>query len=341
MPGHILRLHYDGLAASEGKMPTSATKQITNGAQMFLGAHAYYFTERKIPTAVMDHSRHFQIHDVRYRKGSWEALFGIDILSSVGELLGDLAKDAAKDAFKRFVLESYRAWKNKKLVAAPLLQTAQQAVTSPRAGMTLGESGTVRRVTPAPRTRPTARASLRHQEHHRQTGGHQRHEDEDRGLDGEKAHGFRFVRPFGCLAHRPYPAFVLSPPACLHPVAGAQARQDDPRILTIRRGVERPVAGRVGPAGRQARHHARRGVRFAELCRTMSESAWTRLDRAKLFPTPPLTPNRRFRISMRRLRFGAARGAGPISPGQTQSWRAPRRTSGSNRATGTISHPIS
>ncbi len=103
-------------------MPTALEKQITAGAQEFLGAHAYFFTEGRIPTNVSDHSRYFHIHDVRRRDGSWEASFVIDIATEFfkeykGELIKSLAAEAAlitKVGFFYLVRHSYKSWKERR-----------------------------------------------------------------------------------------------------------------------------------------------------------------------------------------------------------------------------------
>ena len=125
MATHTLRLVYDGLSAALNRMPTGLEKQITAGAQEFLGAHAYFFTEGRIPINVGDRSRFFRIHDVRHKEGSWEAIFAIDvttIVSSFGaeytrELTKDLAADAAaatKAGFAYLIYRSYKAWKDRR-----------------------------------------------------------------------------------------------------------------------------------------------------------------------------------------------------------------------------------
>lgn len=125
MASHTLRLVYDGLEATGHKMPTSLEKQITAGAQEFLGAHAYFFTEGRIPANVNDHSRYFHVHDLRQRDGSWEAIFAIDVANVatefvkeyVRELTKSLAVDAAlatKLGFLYLVHRSYKAWQERR-----------------------------------------------------------------------------------------------------------------------------------------------------------------------------------------------------------------------------------
>lgn len=116
-----LKLVYDGLGATHHRMPTSLEKQVTAGAQEFLGAHAYFFVGGRIPTNVGDHSKYFHVHDLRKREGSWEALFTIDladvasefVTEYVRELTKNLAVDAAlatKVGFIYLIHRSYRAW---------------------------------------------------------------------------------------------------------------------------------------------------------------------------------------------------------------------------------------
>ncbi len=119
------RLVYDGLGAAEHKMPTSLEKQITIGAQEFLGAHAYFLTEGQIPTNVHDRSRYFHIHDIRRRRGSWEATFAIEIANVASEftsaylheLTNNLAGKAASLTqlyFLYLIHCSYRAWRERR-----------------------------------------------------------------------------------------------------------------------------------------------------------------------------------------------------------------------------------
>ncbi len=121
MTSLTFRLVYDGLGATHHRMPTSLEKQITAGAQEFLGAHAYFFTEGKIPGYIGDHAKYFQIHDFRQRDGSWEALFQIDLANVasefVTEYVRELTKGAADDAalvtklgFLWLVHRSYKSW---------------------------------------------------------------------------------------------------------------------------------------------------------------------------------------------------------------------------------------
>ncbi len=122
MASHTLRLVYDGLDASRHQMPTSSVKQIVAGAQEFLGAHAYFLTEGRIPTNINDHSRHFRLHDIRQRDGSWEAHFLIDLF--VDEYLRNLTKDAARFAatgtwtvLGTLVYMSIEAWRTRRPIA--------------------------------------------------------------------------------------------------------------------------------------------------------------------------------------------------------------------------------
>ncbi len=126
MASHTLRLVYDGLGATRHVMPPSLERQITAGAQEFLGAHAYFFTEGRIPQSVQDHSRYFQLHDLRQRDGSWEAFYVVDVASGLAsefakeyakELTKELARDAAtatKLGFAYLIYHSYKAWKSRK-----------------------------------------------------------------------------------------------------------------------------------------------------------------------------------------------------------------------------------
>lgn len=121
MPSCTFKLVYDELGATQHRMPPSLEKQITVGAQEFLGAHAYFFTEGRIPTNIGDHSKYFHIHDFRTRRGSWEALYTLDVTTIASEFaleyVRELTKTAAADvasltklAFIYLVHRSYIAW---------------------------------------------------------------------------------------------------------------------------------------------------------------------------------------------------------------------------------------
>lgn len=133
-----LRLRYDGLGASLGRMPPSQERQITDGAQMFLGAHAYYFTERRIPHAVMDRSVYFEINDVRIQRGSWDAYYVISLhTAAIWGLLPDSVKDAARDVaqdfikeqFKGFIKDSVDNWRKRKTILQHPLERIEPVLT--------------------------------------------------------------------------------------------------------------------------------------------------------------------------------------------------------------------
>ncbi len=120
-----LRLVYDGLGATHHKMPSSMVKQITTGAQEFLGAHAYYFTEGKIPANVADHSAFFRIHDIRESHGSWIAQFTVELQSVPSEFLVEYVREvtklsaveaalATKLGFIWLVNRAYKSWKERR-----------------------------------------------------------------------------------------------------------------------------------------------------------------------------------------------------------------------------------
>jgi hypothetical protein len=98
MASHTLRLIYDGLDAGKHKMPTSLVKQFTAGAQEFLGAHAYFFTEGRIQENVNDRSPFFHIHDMRRRQESWEAIFAVDLPNVATECLFPNSCDVSSSA---------------------------------------------------------------------------------------------------------------------------------------------------------------------------------------------------------------------------------------------------
>lgn len=131
MASHALKLTYDGLGATQHKMPTSLEKQVTGGAQEFLGAHAYFFTEGRIPENVGDRSKRFHIHDLRKRSGSWEAIYAIDFAKIASDFLNEYTRELTKDlaieaalatklGFLYLIHRSYKAWKERR----PLMDRA-------------------------------------------------------------------------------------------------------------------------------------------------------------------------------------------------------------------------
>ncbi len=112
MQRHILRLRYDGLRAETGELAPSASKQVIAGAQMFLGAHAHYFTEARIPDRILDRTHSYEIGDLARRRGSWEADFALNILANG-------VWDVVKFGFGLFVLQSYKAWSEGRLFEDP------------------------------------------------------------------------------------------------------------------------------------------------------------------------------------------------------------------------------
>jgi len=143
MASHTLRLVYDGLEATDHKMPTSLEKQITSGAQEFLGAHACFFTEGRIPSNVNDHSRYFHVYDLRQRDGSWEAIFQIDVANVasefVKEYIRELTKSIAVDAalatklgFLYLVHRSYKAWQERRALTDTLFDRREPVLSDAR-----------------------------------------------------------------------------------------------------------------------------------------------------------------------------------------------------------------
>jgi hypothetical protein len=56
MTVHRLKLVYDGLGATENRMPESLKRQISEGMQIFVGAQLSY-VEGRVPDRVMERTR--------------------------------------------------------------------------------------------------------------------------------------------------------------------------------------------------------------------------------------------------------------------------------------------
>ena len=67
MARHILKLRYDGLLASRNELAPSASKQVVQGAQMFLGAHAHYYLTGIVPERINDKGPGYEITDLARR----------------------------------------------------------------------------------------------------------------------------------------------------------------------------------------------------------------------------------------------------------------------------------
>jgi hypothetical protein len=115
MQRHLLSLRYDGLRATEGELGTSVSKQVIQGAQIFLGAHAHYYLSGAVPDRINDRTTGFEITQASRAKGSHVADFLINFVSNG-------AYDLAKFGFELFVLHSLMAWHNKELVSHPHLE---------------------------------------------------------------------------------------------------------------------------------------------------------------------------------------------------------------------------
>ena len=81
MARHILKLHYDGLRATRNELAPSASKQVVQGAQLLLGAHAHFYLNGVVPDRVNDRAPGYEISDLGRHAGSWVADFVINLLS--------------------------------------------------------------------------------------------------------------------------------------------------------------------------------------------------------------------------------------------------------------------
>jgi hypothetical protein len=123
MTRHVLNLRYDGLRATRGELRTGVSKQVIQGAQMFLGAHGHYFLTGHVPDRIGDKAPGFEIMDLARERGSWEAEFAIDLQASgVWEQI--------KFGFGVFVYQSYRAWAEGMLFEEPPFERREPVLTA-------------------------------------------------------------------------------------------------------------------------------------------------------------------------------------------------------------------
>lgn len=103
MARHIFNLRYSGLMASHNELASSASKQVIEGAQMFLGAHVHYYLTGTVPQRIYDKAPGYEITNLARKAGAWEADFVVNIFS-------EDEGDADKYAFPVLIYDSYRAW---------------------------------------------------------------------------------------------------------------------------------------------------------------------------------------------------------------------------------------
>ena len=120
MTRHVLNLRYDGLRATRGELRTGVSKQVVQGAQMFLGAHGHYFLTGQVPDRIADKAPGFEIVDLARERGSWEAEFAIDLQANgIWEQM--------KFGFGLFLYQSYRAWAEGLPFEEPAMQRREPA----------------------------------------------------------------------------------------------------------------------------------------------------------------------------------------------------------------------
>lgn len=91
---------------------------------MFLGAHAHYYLEGRIPEKINDHSRSFEIEDLARERKCWIADFAVNIFANA-------VWDAAQFGFGVFVWESYRAWTEGRLFEPPPFERREPLLSIP------------------------------------------------------------------------------------------------------------------------------------------------------------------------------------------------------------------
>jgi hypothetical protein len=124
MARHVLNLSYDGLRATRGELRTGVSKQVVQGAQMFLGAHGHYFLSGEVPDRISDRAPGFEIVDLARERGSWEAEFAIDLQANgIWEVV--------KFGFGAFLHQSYRAWAEGQLFEEPPVARREPGLSAP------------------------------------------------------------------------------------------------------------------------------------------------------------------------------------------------------------------
>ena len=123
MARHILKLHYDGLRAARNELAPSASKQVIQGAQLLLGAHAHFYLNGVVPDRINDKSPGYEISDLARRAGSWETDFLINLLSNETSHLIHLAFDV-------FLISYMQQWKDGRDFADPAFERREPYFSS-------------------------------------------------------------------------------------------------------------------------------------------------------------------------------------------------------------------
>jgi hypothetical protein len=139
---HRFKLVYDGLGASENRMPQALKHEIGEGMQWFVGAPLWYAVEGSVPSRIPTHATFYEFDDFQERQACW--IVEMDVTTSAvilgggyllrdvtKDLIGDALKAGVKRAFRHFVKSSYDAMMKRELVEHAPRERIEPFLTMP------------------------------------------------------------------------------------------------------------------------------------------------------------------------------------------------------------------
>ncbi len=135
-----LKLVYDGLDASEHRMPLPYPTKISKGAHLFLGVNAYLLTQGHLPKQIRSQSKFFSIDNVQHGPGCWCSEHNLVFTAAAGFLFGNFlvplgkgllndAADATRESIKAFAKQTFSAWRDKRILADNLFERKEPVFT--------------------------------------------------------------------------------------------------------------------------------------------------------------------------------------------------------------------
>lgn len=135
-----LKLVYDGLDASEHRMPLPYQTKIAKGAHLFLGVNAYLLTEGRLPKRIRSQSKFFSIHNVQHGTGCWYSQYSVEFTTAatflfanylvpLGKGLLNDAADATREGIKTFAKQTFFAWRDNRPLADNLFERKDPVFT--------------------------------------------------------------------------------------------------------------------------------------------------------------------------------------------------------------------
>ena len=134
---HNLRLEFGGLRAGADSLPPSQAVRVISGAREFLGAHAYYLTEGKIPQYVQERGKHFSIECSARGGLEWKFQIVVDprahdfLQRRVGQLrFRPGVAMSRNEGLAYFIRHSFSEWRGRRPLGGGIFDWAHPRLTS-------------------------------------------------------------------------------------------------------------------------------------------------------------------------------------------------------------------